>query len=322
MTEFDLKLVVDKEKRADIFLAEKLGRSRNQIQKMIEEKCVVLNGKILQKKSEILKPGDILEVKLPEEKTFTLRKENIPLEVIWEDEDYIVINKPAGIAVHPSPKYTEGTVVNAILENIDFDELETFSFEDVVKGRVRPGIVHRLDKDVSGVLLIAKNSKALERASEAFRERKVQKFYIAICFGVTEKKEWEIRKNIKRSRSDHKIMTVGKDGKEAITYVKVIRVNPKFKLTLFGVKPITGRTHQIRVHLSSEGFPIVKDEIYGGGGRKLEELQKVLGKFDFEGIFLHARSLEIFGKKFVAPFPKYFEELILKVFGQDALDEL
>lgn len=312
----------NKRERLDVFLAEKLGKSRNQVQKMIEGKLIKVNGEIISEKSQILKRGDVIEAEVQNEIKFRLKKEDFPIDIIWEDENYMVINKPAGMVVHPSPHHTEGTLVNILLNHIDFEDKE-ISIDDLTKGRIRPGIVHRLDKEVSGVLLIAKNQEALNKASELFKNRKVEKIYIALCFGYTEKKAWEIDKNIKRSERSDKMMTISKDkGKNAITFVKVLRSDPKFGITLFEVKPITGRTHQIRVHMSSEGFPIINDTMYGGGGDKLKKLTEVIGEIKYKGIFLHSLSLRIFGKRFLAPLPKEFEETITKIFGKDILAEI
>lgn len=308
--------------RLDVFLAEKLGKSRNQVQKMIEGKLVKVNGEIISEKSRILKKGDIIEAEIPPETKFRLKKEDFPIDIIWEDENYMVINKPAGMVVHPSSHHTEGTLVNILLNHLDFENKEV-SIDDLTKGRIRPGIVHRLDKEVSGVLLIAKNQEALRKASELFKNRKVEKTYIALCFGYTEKKAWEINKKIKRSERSDKVMTISKDkGKNAITFVKVLKSDPKFGITLFEVKPITGRTHQIRVHMSSDGFPIIKDNMYGGGGDKLKKLTEAIGEIKYEGIFLHSLSLRILGKKFLAPLPKEFEETITKIFGKDILEKI
>lgn len=308
--------------RLDVFLAEKLCKSRNQVQKMIEGKLVKVNGEIISEKSRILKKGDIIEAEIPPETKFRLKKEDFPIDIIWEDENYMVINKPAGMVVHPSSHHTEGTLVNILLNHLDFENKEV-SIDDLTKGRIRPGIVHRLDKEVSGVLLIAKNQEALRKASELFKNRKVEKTYIALCFGYTEKKAWEINKKIKRSERSDKVMTISKDkGKNAITFVKVLKSDPKFGITLFEVKPITGRTHQIRVHMSSDGFPIIKDNMYGGGGDKLKKLTEAIGEIKYEGIFLHSLSLRILGKKFLAPLPKEFEETITKIFGKDILEKI
>lgn len=313
----------DTPERLDAFLANEIKKSRNQIQKMIEQNLVKINGRIPEKKSELLRKGDIIEVSVPRDIRYTLRKEQIPIEVIWEDDNFVVINKPAGMVVHPSPHHLHGTLVSAILEHVEYEDSD-FSAEDLAKGKVRPGIVHRLDKEVSGVLLVAKNKTALEMASEMFRARRVKKTYIALCFGKTEKRFWEIRKNIKRSDRKDKVMTTARagEGKEAITLVKVIDTNPEIGLTLFELNPITGRTHQIRVHLSSDGFPIVGDVMYGGGGEKLEELWKKIGQINYRGIFLHSYSLEIFDKKFCAQLPPEFKEAIYKIFGEKTMEKI
>lgn len=312
----------DEKQRLDVFLALKLGKPRNQVQKMIESNLVKINNKAITKKSEILKKGDVVEVLIQPELKFKLKKEDFPIKIIWEDDNYIVINKPAGVVVHPSPHHVQGTLVNILLDHIDSEDKE-ITLDDLAKGRVRPGIVHRLDKEVSGVLLIAKNQDALYRASELFKKRQVEKTYIALCFGYTEKKSWEIRKNITRSERKDKVMTTSKEkGKHAITHVNVLKSDQKLGLTLFEVKPITGRTHQIRVHLSSEGFPILKDTMYGGGGDKLKKLSQSIGQISYNGIFLHSLSLQIAGRKFSAPLPSDFEETIIKIFGEEPIQKI
>ena len=332
-------LIVDESsdgQRIDNFIAKNLGISRGIAQKLISSGKVKVNGEEKIKKSYQLKHGDKVEVEIPPRKKIKIEweKERTEIEIIWEDDDYLVLNKPAGYVVHPSPHHTKKTVVNFIIDRIKMKpEKNEFDVDELAKGAIRPGIVHRLDKPVSGVLLVAKNEIALWRASELFRERKVEKLYVALCFGSPGKEKWEIAKPIKRAGAGEKVMKVVRkkreegEGKEAITHVRVLRkksltVNQgkkekKIDLCLLEVKPITGRTHQIRVHLSSEGFPIVKDEMYGGGGEKLDELRKLLGNFfEFDGIFLHAFSLKIEGREFKAPLPTYFRGIIEFLWGE------
>ncbi len=311
----------ESEQRVDKVISEKLNISRSFVENLIAEGRVRKNGIVIVKKSEIVKKGDVLEIVIPPQRTFTLDKSDIQIEIIYEDNDYLVINKPAGIPVHPTPHHTSKTIVNILMGSSTLSEWQLskeFSYEDAVKGRVRPGIVHRLDKDVSGVLIIAKNESALTKASEQFKKRLVRKTYIALCFG-TKKEEWSVDKAIGRARTQDKAMWVcEKDtkGKQALTLFKSVAVNPEFGLSLIQANPITGRTHQIRVHLCWSGLPIVNDEMYGGGGKKLRELeQKILKKFGenlltFDGIFLHALELEIFDKKFIAKLPPHFEKII------------
>jgi 23S rRNA pseudouridine1911/1915/1917 synthase len=312
-----IKYLEEREERLDKLLSEKLNISRSFIQKIIEQGFVSINNKIVSKKSEKIKKGDIIEVKIPQEKKIKIEKSDFPIEILYEDEDYLVLNKPAGIVVHPSGEYKKDTIVNIILDKIEFEVENEVSEISLKKGQIRPGIVHRLDREVSGVLIVAKNQKSASKASEAFKERNVKKVYLALCFGKTEKKEWIIKKSIGRSRGK-KVMRISEKGKPAETIVRKIISDDQRQLTLFQVESITGRTHQIRVHLSSEGFPIVKDEMYGGGGQKLEKLKKQIGEkfFEHEGIFLHAISIEIFGKKFVAPLPWYFEGIIKSLWGE------
>ena len=202
-----------------------------------------------------------------------LKAQEIPIEVVYEDSDIIVVNKPKGLVVHPANGNWDGTLVNAIMA-ICKDSLSG------IGGEVRPGIVHRLDKDTSGLLIIAKNDKAHINMSNEIKNRKVKKVYIALVRGIVAENEATINMPIGRSNKDRKKMAVVKNGKEAITHFKVIKRFDKY--TLLEVKIDTGRTHQIRVHLSEIGHPVVGDEIYSNGKNE----------FGVHGQLLHAKSLD------------------------------
>ncbi len=248
------RIVVDLEDagRVDVFLSRKLKLSRSMCQKMIIDGCVTVNGKTVQK-SFVLQKGDIVEYLLPESEKPTSAPQPIEIPVVYEDEDIIVVDKPAGMVVHPAPGNVDGTLVNALLYRV--------STLSSVGGAVRPGIVHRLDKDTSGVLIVAKNDVAHQRLAEQFSSRQVEKEYVALVSGSLDVREGEIVAPIGRSPHDRKKMAVIDGGKHARTTFRVIDRCSKASLIL--VRLHTGRTHQIRVHFSYINHHIVGDEIYG-----------------------------------------------------------
>jgi 23S rRNA pseudouridine1911/1915/1917 synthase len=259
--------------RLDIFLSQKLSITRSKVKSMIEDGYVRIAGK-KPKPSLKIKKNMVIEGEIPEEGPLSVEPQEIPLQILYEDEYLLFVNKPAGMVVHPSYGHREGTLVNAILSYINWPESSNS------EQRLRPGIVHRLDKDTTGVILVAKNYQVQERLSRMFKERRIRKTYRALTWGIIEKEEGKIEGNIGRHPRERKRMTVlKKGGKEAVTEYKVIsRLNG---FTYLEVYPLTGRTHQIRVHLSYIGHPIVGDRIYG---KKVKSLaQRPL---------LHALSLE------------------------------
>ena len=221
----------------------------------------------------------------------------MPLDIIYEDDDMLVINKEKGIVVHPGNGNPDGTLANAVMAKCK-------GSLSGIGGRIRPGIVHRIDKDTSGLIIVAKNDTAHINLSKQIQDRKVKKTYIALVRGVIKENEATINMPIGRSSKDRKKMAVTKDGKEAITHFKVLKRYNGF--TLLEVKIETGRTHQIRVHLSEIGYPIVGDEVYSNGKNP----------FGVKGQMLHAEKLELkhprTGKDltFEAPVPKYFANII------------
>lgn len=270
------KLIVNEEsvgERLDAYIASKLNSiSRTNVKRLVEDGNIVVNGRV-QKVSYKVQENDEINVEIPEAKELDIQAENIPIEVIYEDSDIIVVNKPKGLVVHPANGNWDGTLVNAIMA-ICKDSLSG------IGGEIRPGIVHRLDKDTSGLLIIAKNDKAHLNMSEQIKNREVKKIYYALVRGVIPENEATINMPIGRSTKDRKKMAVTKDGKEAITHFKVIERFPKY--TLLEVKIDTGRTHQIRVHLSEIGYPVVGDEVYSNGKNE----------FGVHGQLLHAKSLD------------------------------
>lgn len=284
-------------KRLDAYIASQDSEiTRTSAQRLIEEENILVNGK-KQKVAYKIAEGDVISVKEVEAKTIELKAQDIPVEIIYEDNDIIVVNKPKGMVVHPANGNPDGTLVNAIMA-ICKDSLSG------IGGEIRPGIVHRLDKDTSGLLIVAKNDKAHVNMSEQIKNHEVKKTYIALVRGVVKENEATINMPIGRSTSDRKKMAVNKNGKNAVTNIKVLKRYDKY--TLLEVNIETGRTHQIRVHLSHIGYPVIGDYIYSNGKNE----------FGVVGQCLHAKSLEfkhpITNKemKLEAPLPEYFQKII------------
>lgn len=254
MKEFIVK-EEDSKKRIDAYLAAKTEFSRVTIQRLIEENKITINGNKT-KASYKVQDGDKILLEKEEAKEISLEAQEIPLEILYEDTDIIVVNKPKGLVVHPANGNPDGTLVNAIMA-ICKGSLSG------IGGEIRPGIVHRLDKDTSGVIIIAKNDKAHINLSEQIKNHQVEKTYIALVRGVVKENEATINMPIGRSTKDRKKMAVTKSGKNAITHFKVIKRYNNY--TLLEVKIETGRTHQIRVHLSEIGYPVVGDTVYSNG---------------------------------------------------------
>lgn len=274
--------------------------SRSMIQKMLDDGKILVNGK-KEKASYKTKLSDKVQVEDVVAKEIELKAQDIPVEVIYEDSDIIVVNKPKGMVVHPANGNPDGTLVNAIMMNICKDSLSG------IGGEIRPGIVHRIDKDTSGLLIIAKNDRAHINLSEQIKNREITKKYVALVRGVIKENNATIDMPIGRSDKDRKKMAVRKDGKNAVTHFEVVKRYNGY--TYLDIKIDTGRTHQIRVHLSQIGYPIVGDSVYSNGKNP----------FGVEGQMLHAKSLEfkhpITGEvlKLEAPLPEYFEEVLNKL---------
>ena len=290
----------DKGKRLDRYVTEQNAEiTRTAVQRLIDEKNILVNGKE-QKASYKVNENDVVEVEIPEPKKIEIKAENIPIEVIYEDSDIVVVNKPKGMVVHPGNGNLDGTLVNAIMAKCE-------GSLSGIGGEIRPGIVHRIDKDTSGLLIVAKNDKAHVNLSEQIKEHKVKKTYIALVRGVVKENEATIDMPIGRSKTDRKKMAVCKDGKNAVTHIKVLKRWEHY--TLLQVNIETGRTHQIRVHLSYIGYPIIGDYTYSNGKNE----------FGVVGQCLHAQKLEFkhpITNKIVeleAPLPEYFQEIIQKL---------
>lgn len=270
--------------RIDSFLSSRLSDiSRTRLQRAIEGGDVLVNDRQV-KASYRLHEGDRIEIEMPEPPPLSLQPEAIPLTVVYEDADLIVIDKPAGMVVHPGAGISSGTLANGLAYH--------FAQLSETGGRTRPGIVHRLDKETSGLIVVAKNDVAHERLSEQFQRREVIKLYIALVYGRMSEAQGEINARIGRSPRHRTRMSVlaGGAGREAITLFKVTTRYDQF--TLLQAQPKTGRTHQIRVHLSHIGHPVVGDSTYGSGrlnsvrDRRVKEAIKALGRH-----FLHAAEL-------------------------------
>ena len=277
--------------------------SRSLIQKQLENGDVLVNGK-REKASYKTKLNDEILMKEIEPKEIELKAQDIPIDIVYEDSDIIVVNKPKGMVVHPANGNPDGTLVNAIM-NICKDSLSG------IGGEIRPGIVHRIDKDTSGLLIVAKNDKAHINLSEQIKNREITKKYVALVRGVIKENFATIDMPIGRSDKDRKKMAVRKDGKKAVTHFDVIERFNGF--TYLDIKIDTGRTHQIRVHMAEIGYPIVGDMVYSNGKNP----------FGVEGQMLHAKSLDFkhptTGKQMhlEAPLPEYFEEVLEKLRGKN-----
>ena len=276
--------------------------SRASVQRMIDEELVLVNGK-KSKASYKISVGDTVTIIKEELKEVEIKAEDIPLDVIYEDNDILVVNKQKGLVVHPGNGNPDGTLVNAIMARCK-DSLSG------IGGEIRPGIVHRIDKDTSGLLIIAKHDKAHINVSEQIKNHEVKKTYIALVRGNVKENEATIDMPIARSTKDRTKMAVSKNGKNAVTHIKVLeRFND---YTLLEVNIETGRTHQIRVHMSQIGYPIVGDYVYSNGRNP----------FGVEGQMLHSQKLEfvhpISGKKMnlEAPLPEYFEKVLKVLRGE------
>ena len=302
-----MKIIINEEqqgKRIDgVISAYTTELSRNTVQRLIEEEQIKVNGNKI-KPSYKTNLNDEVDINIPKAKEIDLKPQNIPLEVLYEDSDIIVINKPKGMVVHPANGNLDGTLVNAIMAKCK-DSLSG------IGGKIRPGIVHRLDKDTSGAIIVAKNDKAHIKLSEDLKNHKIKKTYIALVRGIIKENEATINMPIDRSKQDRKKMAVDKNGKEAITHFKVLkRYNEKY--TLLEINIETGRTHQIRVHLSHIGYPIIGDDTYSNGKNE----------WGISGQCLHAKSLKfehpITGKEMLieAKLPEYFQKMLENLEGK------
>lgn len=295
-------------KRADVLLSEALGITRSAAERLIESENVNIDGKSVTKSLKV-SVGQSFEVEIPDPEPSEAVPENIPLDIIYEDDDLIVINKPKGTVVHPAPGNTSGTLVNALLYHCG-------NSLSGVGGVIRPGIVHRIDKDTSGLLVVAKNDETHIALSEQLKTHTISRVYYAIAVGNFGSENGTINAPIGRHPTDRKKMAViksGKNAKDAVTHYTVLEHFDGF--TYIKCRLETGRTHQIRVHMSYIGHPLMGDTVYGGGKTKFEVCNKAL----ISGQCLHAGELEFIHPRshalmhFEAPFPPYFLELLEKL---------
>ncbi len=287
--------------RADAFLARCVeGLTRSAAQRLLEEGAVTCYSKIL-KKNDKLNEGDTVVLVLPEPEVVDIKPQNIPLDVVYEDEDVIVVNKPVGMVVHPAPGHLDGTLVNALLYHCG-DSLSG------INGELRPGIVHRIDRDTSGLIIAAKNDRAHLALAQQLQDHSLARVYEAIAVGNFREDEGTICAPIGRHPIDRKKMAVDhKNGREAVTHWKVLARYPGY--THIECRLETGRTHQIRVHMASVGHPLLGDVVYGN--------KKPYG--GLAGQCLHARKLKFVHpstQKLVeleCPLPDWFEQVLKKI---------
>ena len=302
MIELNTELVVEdleEKTRLDVFLSEEVDWSRSQIKLQIDGGRALVNGE-KRKAGFLVKNGDVITLSFSKEiLEINAEAENIPLDIVYEDDDFAIINKPQGMVVHPAPGAYNHTLVNALL----------YHFENLSQGsnKIRPGIVHRIDKDTSGLLVVAKNDKAHESLAGQIAEHSCFRHYLALLEGNLKTDEGRIETFIGRNPQDRKMMAVVEDGKKAITNFKVLERFGDYCLVEFVLE--TGRTHQIRVHSKHLGHPIVGDKTYGIKNQK----------FNLNGQLLHAYKLELThptsGKRmtFECDIPEYFTKILNKL---------
>lgn len=285
--------------RIDKYLANIFNdKSRSFIQGLIERKNVKINNKVL-KSNYRLKNTDEIEIIIPEPEILSVEPENISIDVVYEDEDVIIVNKSQGMVVHPAPGNYSGTLVNALLYHCN--DLSS------INGVIRPGIVHRIDKDTSGILVIAKNDDSHNKLSEQLKNHSMKREYYALIEGRLKNNSGTIDKPLGRCKNDRLKMGVVENGKRAVTHYEVVERYNGYTLVKCVLE--TGRTHQIRVHMASIGFPLVGDPLYGFKRQK----------FKLEGQVLHAKTLGFIHPKtgeymeFTSKLPQYFCNLINKL---------
>ena len=285
--------------RLDVFVAEQVEQlSRSVVKSLINEGQVLVNG-ARQKASYHLREGDEISIEIPEPQVLELVPRDIPLEIIYQDEDLAVINKPKGLVVHPAHGNWDYTMVNALLYHI----------KDLsgINGQIRPGIVHRLDKDTSGVMVVAKNDVAHRSLAAQIKDHSIKREYIALVHGTIKENLGTIDAPIGRSKNDRKKMAVIADGRPAVSNYQVLERYHNY--TLVKVELLTGRTHQIRVHFAYIKHPVVGDPLYGSGKKH----------FNMDSQALHAPLLGFnhprTGKylEFTSPLPQYFQDILVSL---------
>ena len=282
-------------RRLDVFLSENTSLSRSHVRRLIEGGNVFVEGKAAVKASAPVRVDSAVEVTLPDEIPLNIPAENIPLDIVYQDADLAVINKPQGLTVHPANNVFSGTLVNALL----------FHIKDLsgINGVLRPGIVHRLDKDTSGLLVVAKNDADIN-LQQQIQSKQCRRIYVALCEGVFKQDSGVVDQPIGRSKADRKKMDVVSGGRNAVTHYTVLERFDGYTLVQFELK--TGRTHQIRVHAKYLGHPIVGDRTYGYAKQR----------FALNGQLLHAQQISFIHPttgqpmSFTAPLPDYFQRVL------------
>ena len=298
-----MNYIVEKEdtsKRLDVYLSEKNADiTRSYIKNLIDEGKILVNSKKV-KSGYKVKFNDSIDVEIVEKQAENIVPEDIPLNIVYEDDDIIIINKEKGMVVHPANGNYTGTVVNSLM-NSHKDSLSS------INGVIRPGIVHRIDKDTSGIIVVAKNDKAHKILADQFKVHSIKRKYIALVKGIIKENNITIDKPIGRSTRDRKKMAItDKNSRRAVTHISVLKRFYTSNVTLIEAELETGRTHQIRVHMASLHHPLVGDEVYG----------KRDPKFKVEGQMLHAKYLGFNHPKngrfveFDSELPEYFSKIL------------
>ena len=288
----------DTGKRLDAFVASSgLDLSRSYIQKLIKDHRVGVNGNFSVKSKTTVSTSDMITIHLPEPENLTITPQDIPLDILYEDQDVLVVNKPKGMVVHPAAGHYSGTLVNALMYHCG-GELSG------INGVLRPGIVHRIDMDTTGSVIACKNNTAHAVIAEQLKEHTVTRRYVAVCYGCLKEDEGKIDKPIGRHPAERKKMAVNERGRRAVTHYRVLKRFEKY--TYIECRLETGRTHQIRVHMASIGHPLLGDEVYSN--RKCP--------FHLQGQTLHAKVLGFIHPstgeyvEVEAPLPEYFSRLL------------
>ncbi len=288
----------DINKRLDVFMAERGDITRSASQKLLNDGFVRVNGKVITKSYKV-KENDVIEFDIPSPVYTETEAQDIKLDIVYEDDHLLVINKPKGMVVHPAAGNPDNTLVNALLYHCG-DSLSG------INGVIRPGIVHRIDKDTSGLLVVAKNDKSHVSLAEQIKEHKFDRFYEAICCGNFKEEKGTINAPISRHPKDRKKMAVVPGGREAVTHYEVIASYKGYSHVRFRLE--TGRTHQIRVHSSFKGHPIAGDIVYGARD-----------KFKLDGQCLHAKTIAFKHPvtnefmSFNSELPTYFTDILEKL---------
>lgn len=297
-------VVTDAGKRLDKLISEQLPElTRSAVQHLMQDGCVTIAGKPVKKNTKA-SAGDVITVELPEPREVEIEPENIPLDIVYEDGDIIVVNKPKGMVVHPAPGNWSGTLVNALMYHCG-DSLSG------INGEIRPGIVHRIDKDTSGLLVVAKNDRAHQSLAEQIKVHSAGRRYFAVVYGTPREQKGTVNAPIARHPVDRKKMAVLAGGREAITHYEVLEQYAGYSYLTFLLE--TGRTHQIRVHMAHIGHPIIGDPLYG----------PAKDKWKLQGQCLHAGELTLThpatGERmtFQAPLPAYFTTVLQKLRNQN-----